>query len=288
MIPITNIRLAWIAVFLLILLMPCSAQEEKNIEVITFNIRYDNPADGIFSWENRKDMVFWVMDKYNPDILCLQEVLKNQMDDLEVFLPDYSWSGAGRDDGAGKGEYVPVFFKKERFLLAAEGHFWLSESPGIPGSMGWDAACTRMVSWVKLNEAQSGNEYFVFNTHFDHIGEEARMNSARLLADSIHSIAGFGPVIITGDLNADPESGPVNILSQFFSDSRLEAEVMEVASGTTFVGFPADMNQAKIIDYIFTSKHFIIEEYKIISENTGGYYPSDHLPVWVCLQMSAQ
>ena len=145
--------------------------------------------------------------------------------------------------------------------------------------MGWDAACTRMVSWVKLNEARSGNEYFVFNTHFDHIGEEARMNSARLLTDSILSIAGPGPVIITGDLNADPESGTVNILSQLFSDSRLEAEVMEVASGTTFIGFPADMNQAKIIDYIFTSKHFIIEEYEIISDNADGFYPSDHLPI---------
>ncbi|NQT77735.1 MAG: endonuclease/exonuclease/phosphatase family protein [Bacteroidetes bacterium] len=288
MTPITNIRLAWIAVFLLILLMPCSGQERENIEVITFNIRYDNPADGIFSWENRKDMVFWVIAKYDPDILGIQEALKSQVDELEEFLTEYSWLGAGRNDGHHQGEYVPIFFKKDRFMLAEEGHFWLSKTPEIPGSMGWDAACTRMVSWVKLNEARSGNEYFVFNTHFDHIGEEARENSARLLTDSILSIAGSGPVIITGDLNADPESGTVKVLSQLFSDSRLGAEVSETASGTTFIGFPADMNQGKIIDHIFVSKHFIIEEYEIISDNTGGYYPSDHLPVWVCLQMSAQ
>ncbi len=288
MILITNIRFIWIAVFLLILFMPCSGQERDNIEVITFNIRYDNPTDGIFSWENRKDMVFWVIDKYDPDILCLQEVLKSQMDELEAFLSDYRWSGAGRNDGIEKGEYVPIFFKKDRFVLVDEGRFWLSESPDVPGSMGWDAACTRMVSWVKLNEARSGNEYFVFNTHFDHIGEEARMNSARLLTDSILSIAGPGPVIITGDLNADPESGTVNILSQLFSDSRLEAEVSEIASGTTFIGFPADMSQGKIIDYIFLGKNFSIKEYEIISVNAGGYYPSDHLPVWVSLQMSIQ
>jgi endonuclease/exonuclease/phosphatase family metal-dependent hydrolase len=288
MILITNIRFIWIAVFLLILFMPCSGQERDNIEVITFNIRYDNPTDGIFSWENRKDMVFWVIDKYDPDILCLQEVLKSQMDELEAFLSDYRWSGAGRNDGIEKGEYVPIFFKKDRFVLVDEGRFWLSESPDVPGSMGWDAACTRMVSWVKLNEARSGNEYFVFNTHFDHIGEEARMNSARLLTDSILSIAGPGPVIITGDLNADPESGTVNILLQLFSDSRLEAEVSETASGTTFIGFPADMSQGKIIDYIFLGKNFSIKEYEIISVNAGGYYPSDHLPVWVSLQMSIQ
>jgi endonuclease/exonuclease/phosphatase family metal-dependent hydrolase len=268
--------------------MSCSGQERENIEVITFNIRYDNPADGIFSWENRKDMVFWVIDKYDPDILCMQEVLKSQMDELEAFLPDYCWSGAGRDDGAEKGEYVPVFFKKDHFVLADEGRFWLSESPDVPGSMGWDAACTRMVTWVKLKEILTAYEYFVFNTHFDHMGEEARMKSAQLLADHIHYIAGMKPVIITGDLNADPESSTVNILSQLFSDSRLEAEVLETVSGTTFIGFPADMNQGKIIDYIFVSQHFFIEEYEIISDNTGGYYPSDHLPVWVSLQMNAQ
>jgi len=275
-------------IFILLLLLAitsCSVPQRDNIDVMTFNIRYENPSDGMFVWDSRKEMVYWMIEKYDPDILGIQEALKGQMDELDEALTAYSWSGAGRDDGECKGEYVPLFFKKNRFMLADEGQFWLSDNPARPGSKGWDAACTRMVSWIKLQEINTAYEYFVFNTHFDHIGEEARLNSARLLSDSIRYIASLKPVIITGDLNCGPESDPLNILSELFSDSRLLAIKKDSLSGTTFVGFPADLSRGDIIDHIFISPHFGVDEYEIISDNAGGFFPSDHLPVRVSLSL---
>lgn len=269
----------------LLFIFSCSAPEKENLEVMTFNIRYETPGDGIFAWDSRKEMVFWLIEKYNPDILSIQEALKGQMDELDEALSGYRWSGAGRDDGVCKGEYVPVFFNKDRFLLADEGQFWLSEKPGEPGSKGWDAACTRMVNWIKLQEINTSFEYFVFNTHFDHVGEEARMKSARLLVDSIRNIAGLEPVIITGDLNCGPGSDPLNILSELFTDSRLVAIEKNSVSGTTFIGFPADLTKGDIIDHIFISTHFGVDAYEIISDNAGGFFPSDHLPVRVSLSL---
>ncbi len=263
----------------------CNHPAQQNIEVMTFNIRYDNPEDGMFAWDSRKEMVFWLIEKYDPDILGVQEALKNQMDELDFALSGYRWSGAGREDGVCKGEYVPVFFKKDRFMLSDEGQFWLSEKPAEAGSMGWDAACTRMVSWIKLQEISTGYEYFVFNTHFDHLGEEARLKAAQLLSDSIRSIALLKPVIITGDLNCDPKSAPIEILSNLFTDARLLADEADSVSGTTFIGFPADLQKGRIIDHIFISPHFGVDEYEIIADNANGFFPSDHLPVRVNLKL---
>ncbi len=283
MIPIIN-RSTGILVFLLFL-FSCSPPERESIDVMTFNIRYENPDDGLFAWDSRKEMVFWLIEKHDPDILCLQEALKNQMDELDEALSSYRWSGAGRDDGMDRGEYVPVFFRKDRFMLTDEGQFWLSEEPGTPGSKGWDAACTRMVSWIKLQEISSGFEYFVFNTHFDHRGEEARLRSARLLVDSIRNIARLKPVIITGDLNCSPGSAPLKVMEQLFADSRLLAEERDSVSGTTFVGFPGDLLSGEIIDHIFISPHFGVKDYMIIADNADGFFPSDHLPVMVSLSL---
>jgi len=281
MIRITNFISACSFV-LLLFMTSCESPQYDHIEVMTFNIRYDNPGDGLFSWDGRKEMVYWMIEKYDPDILGIQEALKGQIDELNEALSEYAWAGVGRDDGNCKGEYVPVFYHRDRFTMADQGHFWLSESPAEAGSMGWDAACTRMVSWIKLQEISSGVEYFVFNTHFDHVGEEARLKSARLLSDSIQHIAGQNAVIITGDLNCGPDSDPLNILSDQFTNSR---HMINPESGpqTTFIGFPADLSKNAIIDHIFISSHFDVNEYEIIDENANWFFPSDHLPVRVRL-----
>ena len=205
------------------------------------------------------------------------------MDNLEASLSQYAWFGAGRDDGETRGEYVPVFYRKDRFVIGGQGNFWLSDDPGTPGSIGWDAACSRMVSWLKLEEINGGRAYYVFNTHFDHVGEESRKKSAAILLDSIRHIAAGAPVIITGDFNCEPGSAPLLALEELFEDTREEAALKDEGSGTTFVGFPGDLMKGKIIDHIFVSRHFDVAEHEIISDNTNGFFPSDHLPVRVKL-----
>lgn len=279
------IKRAVLPALALLFILSCTSHNVTPLEVMTFNIRYDNPDDGMFSWDSRKEMVYWLIEKYDPDIMGLQEALKGQMDNLESSLSEYAWSGAGREDGEDRGEYVPVFYRKNMFSLIGQGNFWLSERPDEPGSISWDAACTRMVSWIKLKETGTGNALFVFNTHFDHVGEEARMQSARILVDSISHIAGSDPVIITGDFNCEPGSDPLKALSELLADTREKAKIREDGAGTTYVGFPGDLFTGKIIDHIFVSSHFDVAEHEIITDNTGSFFPSDHLPVRVSLML---
>jgi endonuclease/exonuclease/phosphatase family metal-dependent hydrolase len=263
----------------------CDKLQQEGVSVMTFNIRYDNPGDGIFGWENRRDLLFWVIKKYDPDILAMQEALSGQVADLAAELSAYDWAGVGRDDGLSGGEHVPVFFRKDRFRLASEGHFWLSQTPALPGSKGWDAACPRMLSWVRLEETGTGYHYYVFNTHLDHVGEQARRESARLITDSIRAIAGLSPVVLTGDLNDQRGSESLEIITQLLADAGRVAEKSDTLSGTTFVGFPANIIGGSVIDHIFVSRHFSVEEYNITGDNNAGYYPSDHLPVMVRLKL---
>jgi endonuclease/exonuclease/phosphatase family metal-dependent hydrolase len=183
------------------------AEEAASVRVMSFNIRFDNPADGANAWPLRKEMAAGVIDFHLVDVAGLQEALASQIRDLETLLPEYAWVGVGRDDGSEAGEFCPVFFRKDRFRLLGSSTFWLSEEPETPGLAGWDAACARIVTWARLKDTKTGLTLCVFNTHFDHVGRSARLESARLLAGKIGEIAGRGPVILTGDFNCTRE-GP--------------------------------------------------------------------------------
>lgn len=283
--PIDKRILIWALAVGLLFVGGCSYPGQQSVRVMTFNIRYDNPDDGLFAWDQRKDMVFWTIKTYKPDVLGVQEALAGQLEELDAALPDYDWVGLGRDDGAAKGEFVPVFYRKDRFAKADEGHFWLSTRPEVPGSMGWDAACTRMVSWVKLIDVNTAYESYYFNTHFDHMGEEARLESAALLSDSVRAIARLKPLVIMGDFNCEPGSPPYQRMLHLFSDAAAVADRKIAPFPTTFLGFPAAFDKPAVIDHIFVSPHYLVKEYEIAAENYGGYFPSDHLPVWANLKL---
>jgi endonuclease/exonuclease/phosphatase family metal-dependent hydrolase len=264
-----------------ILSFHASAQQaDVRLKVMTFNIRYDNPADGIYSWKSRKKMVFKVIHAESPSVLGFQEVLKNQLSDLKKALPGYRVAGVGRDDGKSKGEYSPVLFDNKRFSLEKNSTFWLSETPAVPGSISWNAACTRIVTWAELKDRLSGEDIFVFNTHFDHVSEEARVNSARLLLDSIRSIAGNARVILTGDFNCTLGDPALQTISHMLNDCRQDAALV-ADFPTTFIGFPADTTKREVIDHIFISKDNWprVRRYAVVLYNLDGRYPSDHLPV---------
>lgn len=282
---------------LMLMLLLFSAKPEKyrdnslvgtndTLRVMTFNIRYDNPRDSIWVWKNRKELVVKTIRLNNPDILGLQEVLYGQLTYLQTQLPGYGSYGAGRDDGKQKGEYAAIFYKKEKYELIKGGNFWLSNTPFKP-SLGWDAACIRIVTWVKLKDRKNGEVLLHFNTHFDHVGKLAQVNSARLILDSIRSIAGELPFVLTGDFNVNETSEAYTILtsnSPPLMDTRKVSESEPWGSNCTFIGFPAVFNDGNIIDFIFIPN----DKFKTAGIQTGlvvksNIYPSDHLPVSVYL-----
>jgi len=265
--------------FLLLFLLIETAVFAQSIKVMTYNIRLDHVSDGINQWPNRKTRVFDLIKKYNPDIFGVQEALPNQMEELAKNLPGYSYIGVGRDDGKSKGEFSALFYKKDSYKLVDQNTFWLSETPEIPGSKNWDAAITRIATWGKFVDLKTSKEFVVMNTHFDHIGKEARRKSAELLISKVSEIAKNLPFIIIGDFNCTREEPPYNVMLSA-SAVKLIDPAPKPAPGT-FCGFEVNAIECRAIDYIFHSQHWKSKNYSAITDHEGKFYPSDHLPVIV-------
>ena len=256
------------------------------MNVMTFNIRCDKASDLQNNWQYRKDFAAKMIGFYNADIIGTQEVFKNQLDDLLQRLPGYNFLGVGRIDGKEKGEHSAIFFKAQKYEVEKNGHFWLSQQPEEPGSLGWDAACERIVTWGIFIEKETGLRFAFFNTHFDHIGEMARKESAVLLKKRIIEIAGTLPVILTGDLNVPPEAEAVQTLlaDGFIADARTISNFVYGPNWSFHDFGRTPLAERKRIDYIFVGEGIQVNKYACISETLDSIFLSDHNPVLAQIQ----
>lgn len=265
-------------IFLLSFMVTTSVYSQS-LNVMTYNIRLDTESDGVNEWSKRKDKVIGLIRKYNPDILGVQEALYNQLVYLDTEMAEYDYVGVGRDDGKEKGEYSAILFRKGRFEVNDSGTFWLSETPDVPGSKNWDAAITRVVTWMKVLDKKSNHEFLMVNTHFDHRGVEARKNSARLIREKIIEMRSGLPVVLTGDFNFTRDKDPYQVLTETGNITLLDTAPSSPPG--TACGFEVNSKKCNAIDYIFHTPELKANKYKVITDNDGTYYPSDHLPVLV-------
>lgn len=278
-----------IALLFLLFIASCAETiDEKHAEpfrVMSFNIRYDNPDDGLNAWAYRSDFVASTIRFHRNDIIGIQEALLNQIQDLDELLPEFAWTGVGRDDGRNGGEFCAIFYRKDRFELLEEGTFWLSETPEIPGSKSWDAAITRIVSWGRFLDVQNNQSFIVFNTHYDHIGVQARAKSSELILQKINSLSNGKPVILLGDLNTIETEDPYKILTKWHHDNApilfdayYHATFGHHGPTSTWNAFKK-IEPNRRIDFIFVDAHFQVIQHGIIADTREGRFPSDHLPV---------
>jgi endonuclease/exonuclease/phosphatase family metal-dependent hydrolase len=254
------------------------------VELITYNIRLNTAGDGEHAWPHRREDVAAVFRFHRASIFCVQEALPGQIDFLEDEFPHYSYEGVGRDDGKREGEFSAVFYDHSRFRRLDGGTFWLSETPG-QCSFGWDAACRRVCSWVKLEEKESGKKLFVFNTHFDHVGEVARKESASLILKKVGELAGEGvPVVLCGDFNLPPGSAPIELIRETLHDAFYVTELPPYGSVATYHGFSYDDPPRDRIDYVFVSDGIRVLRYGALTDSRDRSFFSDHLPVLVTLK----
>lgn len=272
-----------ILIFLIIAPATLFAQQ---MNIISFNIRYNTQNDGVNAWPNRVEMVTGLLQFHDADIFGLQEALYEQIIDIKKNLPEHEWFGVGRDDGEKAGEFSPVFYNKSKFILVKHGNFWLSENCEKPG-LGWDAMCNRIVSWGKFQSKVTGKQFFVFNTHFDHKGEEARKNSAILIRNKIEEMTYKNnlPVILTGDFNLTPEKLPISLMKKYLSDSRDISEMPPYGPVGTFTSFDWNAPMEKRIDYIFVQGGIKVLKYAVLTDAKEQRFPSDHLPVFVKVEL---
>lgn len=297
-------RLATLASLCLALVVGCrgSASSRRVIDsesfaaapplrVMTFNLRYDTPSDGANAWPHRHDWVAALIRFHAPDALGVQEALAHMLTDLDARLPGFARVGVGRADGRAGGEFNAILYRRDRLELLDSGTFWLSPTPEVAGSKGWDAAIERIATWARFRDRRTGCRYVHLNTHFDHVGEQARQESARLIRRHAAALADGIPVVVTGDLNADPASEPYRILTRdTIADATPPLRDAMVASRdghygptSTWTAFRA-IEPGRRIDYVLVSPQVRVLKHAILPDSWGGRFPSDHLPVLAAVE----
>lgn len=257
--------------------------QAQDLEVMSYNIRFQTENDGENSWSKRKDHLTNQIKFYEPDILGVQEAVISQLMHFENEMDNYKYIGVGRDDGKEAGEFSAIFYDLRKVDILDEGTFWLSETPGEV-SVGWDAAMERVCTYGKFKEKDSDKKFWVFNTHFDHIGKEARENSARLINEKISELNTEGlPVILMGDLNLEPDAPGIKFLSEKMNDTKKVAD-LDFGPEGTFNAYDFSKPVKRRIDYIFASEDIKVLKYAVLSDSWELKYPSDHLPVFVKLE----
>jgi endonuclease/exonuclease/phosphatase family metal-dependent hydrolase len=269
------------------------ARPSSELRVMTFNLRVRTLLDGPNIWDRRRDSVVEQVRGFDPDLLGTQEGLAAMEGFLQQQLGDYTFFGAGRGDGALRGEMCGVFFKTTRFELLDAGHFWLSATPEQPGSRGWGALFPRMVTWVKLQPRGGGQPFCWFNTHFEAFKSRARVESAKLLRERMAQIAGTMPSVITGDFNASPDSVPYRtLLAEQPAPASSLSDVFRAANPTVTrkegtVHFFTGWRGGRRMDWILASTHFHTIDAEIDRARGARGYPSDHFPVTATLRVPA-
>lgn len=289
--PVFAKRRRWLSGLLVFLFANLALAGEPPIKVMSFNIRYGTAEDGENHWEKRKELVRETIQTFDPDLLGAQEVLEFQADFLKKHLKGYGFHGVGRNDGVAAGEFVPIFYRLDRFELLAAGHFWLSENPDEPGSVSWDSSLTRMCSWVILRDKKGEDRPFGFgNTHFDHRGKKARLESAKILRARAEAISDEVPVIIAGDFNNGEDDPPYAVLvraeqseGEVWIDSYRAIHPTRTDREGTASRWTGNRS-GKRIDWILHSPEFLTLSASINYFNEKGRLPSDHYPVQAILR----
>ena len=255
-------------------------KKNNDLKILSYNIRYDNPDDGINKWEKRKGTIINYIKTNAPEIIGMQEVLNNQLIDLQSSLNEYKTVGVGREDGKTKGEYSPILFKTSKLKLIKFDTFWLSETPDKV-SIGWDAALERICTYALFEQINTKKQFLIFNTHFDHIGINARIESVKLILKMIKKINKKNiPVLLMGDFNLTPETKPIKILKSRFSDVMGSKDFNKSFNGT-FTGFNIHENATRRIDYIFEKDFKVFDAKHLLIKTTNGLWASDHHPVFL-------
>ena len=267
-----------------------ASHDPAPLRVMSFNVRYGEADDGPNHWRHRKELVVETVRQFDPDVMGTQELMGLQAQYFEQELPDYSVHGTSRFPSDPNQEQCAVYFRQTRFEKTRAGHFWLSDTPDVPGSQSWDSSLPRMVSWIRLRRRnRPSTNFYVFNTHFDHVGHEARIQSAALLRARIQRIAGDLPVIVMGDFNSDEGSLPQQVLLHATKGLKLQDTYRSVipdrepARECTLSRWNGNRRGPRI-DWILVSPRWNVSSAGIVRSNDQGRYPSDHYPVTAVLQ----
>jgi endonuclease/exonuclease/phosphatase family metal-dependent hydrolase len=273
------------------------AGQSAPLRMMSFNIRYATANDGSNRWERRRELVVRTIRRFAPDVLGTQECLPMQRCFLSRHLPEYEHVGVGRDDGRQAGEMCAIFYRADRFERLDEGHFWLSETPDVPGSRSWDSSMPRVTTWVRLRDRQRTSDSFYFlNTHLDVRGPAARREGARVIREQARRFQLPQRIVLAGDFNTGPATAPYTTITRGvaaadepWSDT-YDYFCRHICGGAAAPGGTrhdfTGRTDVERIDWIVASSHFEVIEADIDCWHENGRWPSDHFPVTAVLRLA--
>jgi endonuclease/exonuclease/phosphatase family metal-dependent hydrolase len=280
--------LALIKYLMPVVMLPLFAVAQQEVKVMSFNIRLDVASDGENRWDARKEKVAALINYYEADFIGGQEVQHHQLQFIKSKLKGYDHIGVGRDDGKEAGEYSCIFYNSKKYKVVEQFTFWLSQRPDTVG-MGWDAVCNRVCSYGLFQSVKTKKMVWVFNTHFDHKGATARIESAKLITNKIKALQAKQnvPVIITGDFNSAPTDEPAKYMAAAFTNCRTASEQPAYGPADTWNGFQFDKKPEGCIDYIFIGGNtsLTVKKFATITDSFDKKYPSDHFPILATLEL---
>ena len=271
------------------MLAPRLAAAPLDLKFASYNIRYENYEDqGWRAWPTRLQRLIATIRTMEPDVMGVQEALHSQVADMCLSLPDYEFYGFGRDDGKTKGEYAGIFFKKARFQADGSdaGMFWLSATPEKPGSMTWGNQISRVATWLHLRDRQTQRGFTVYNSHWDHMHQGSRVESAKLIAQRIDTRKNRNePVVLLGDFNATEGNNAVDYLagrSKAWANTLLDPYhqlYSKVSARRTLHFWRNNKDGWAKVDHILVSPPVQVKKAAIIYAPDGKTPASDHYPV---------
>jgi len=251
-----------------------------SLRVMSFNLRFAS-AQPPHAWPERRPVMKQLIEREAPDLIGTQEGLFGQLNDLAADLPNYAWIGLGREGGS-RGEFMAIFYRRDRFEPVAFDHFWLSDTPAVIGSATWGNHYQRMVTWVRLRERATGRELEIWNTHLDHEVEAARQKAAALLRTRLARIDAQTPLLLTGDFNC--RAGRSAAYTELTDGAGLTDTWLAAARRTndglnTFHGYETPKRDGERIDWILARHPAAVASAAILDYADQGITPSDHFPI---------
>ena len=255
--------------FFTLLLFCAISMDAATFTIATYNIRNANQSDSLAGngWGRRYPYIAQLIRFHGFDVFGTQEGKYHQLEELKAALPGYDYIGIGRDDGKKEGEFSAIFYRTDRFEVLEHGDFWLSTETSYPNK-GWDAVLPRICTWGKFKDKESGFIFLYFNLHMDHIGVQARAESAKLILQKIAAQPAHIPVVLSGDFNVDQHSESYQLLntSGIMKDAYESAELRYAPNGT-FNGFYPDRMTDQRLDHIFLTDDFKVLKYGILTDS---------------------
>lgn len=297
--PVTRTRIPFVAVALWALstqATPVVAQDDPPtrdpvaLGVMTFNIRTSAIDDGPDSWPFRKGILVETIRRSDPDVFGLQEALAEQIGFVQDALPQYRWLGVDRglNGGTGLSEATPIFYRYEELIPIESGTFWLGDPPSAPfrGRTGGRGG-SRIVTWAHFHHVRSGQQIYVYNTHFSPRPGQQHLDGAERINERIAALPTGSAVVVLGDFNASAGwSDTWRAATSTGLRDAWDVATERVGPAETFGGFqPPEDNGMGRIDWILVGGPVDVSRTETVLYNEGGRYPSDHYAVFAALRV---